>query len=193
MASILHIRYDTTKNDANFPGIPEGESQTIMFTPLSGLLSQQKYVPLRTAALTFELELISNYTDPFVLNTMTTGVFTQQNTSNQWAISNVQARCDIIMLDNELENSYSQLLMSGKTLPINYSTYITQFQSILGGTGVGGAGVGQQKVRLNVARSLSRLKSVFISFDKPDTTPQSLVYKTFNSFYSPMFRDTVFP
>ena len=125
------FNYKTAKEINNFPGISEGESQTIMFTPLSGLLSQQKYVPVRKAALTFELELISNYTDPFVLNNVAGEYFTEDNTSNEWVISNVQAKCDIITLDNELENSYTQLLMSGKTLPINYSTYITQFRLLV--------------------------------------------------------------
>ena len=84
-----------------------------------------------------------------------------------------------------LDNSYAELLLSGKSLPISYSTYISQYQSILNGTNSFGSTVGQQKVRLNVARSLSRLKSVFISFDKANTVP-SAVYKDFNSFYSPM-------
>ena len=107
------------------------------------------------------------------------GIFNIANTSNSWKIQNVQMKCDIVTLDNALDNSYAELLLSGKSLPISYNTYISQFQSILSGT------VGQQKVRINVARSLSRLKSVFISFDKANTVA-SAVYKDFNSFYSPM-------
>ena len=37
------FNYNTDVTTANFHGIGEGESQTIMFTPLSGLLSQPKY------------------------------------------------------------------------------------------------------------------------------------------------------
>ena len=153
--------YTTSETAANFHGIYGGEFQTVMFTPLSGILSQPKYIPLRYAPLTFELELISSNTDPFVLNSVGT-VFTTANTSNAWSLSNVQIKCDLVTLDNELENSYSQLLMSGKTLPINYSTYIPQYQSILAGTGYG-----QEKVRVNVARSLSRLKSILSPFIPP--------------------------
>ena len=129
--------------------------------------------------MTFELELVSDNTLPFVLNNAGGGVFNTANTSNSWKIQNVQMKCDIVTLDNSLDNSYAELLLSGKSLPISYNTYISQFQSILSGT------VGQQKVRINVARSLSRLKSVFISFDKANTVA-SAVYKDFNSFYSPM-------
>ena len=101
--------------------------------------------------MTFELELVSDNTLPFVLNTVLP--FTTANTSNSWKIQNVQMKLDIVTLDNALDNSYAELLLSGKSLPISYNTYISQFQSIASG------GVGQQKVRVNVARSLSRLKS----------------------------------
>ena len=50
-------------------------------------------------------------------------------------------------------------------------------QSILSGSN------GQQKVRLNVTRALSRLKNVFITLDKPTT---DVGIKEWNSFYSPM-------
>ena len=164
----------------NFPGIHGGTSQTILFTPLSGLLSQNRYIPLRYAPITIELELCKEKTEPFVLNTILP--FSVENTSNDWSLSNVQVKCDILILDNELENGYTQLLMSGKPLSLNYSTYIQQYQTILN----------QQKVRLNVARSLSRLKSVFVSFNN-NNLPNSPVYKSFNSFYSPMFEDQIAP
>ena len=97
-----------------------------------------------------ELELCKEFSEPFVLNNILP--FTPANTSNVWNLSDVQAKCDVLSLDNELENGYTQLLMSGKHLTLNYSTYIHQYQTI----------VNQQKVRLNVSRSLSRLKSVFL-------------------------------
>ena len=166
---------------SNFPGLPGGQSQTILFTPLSGLLSQPKWIALRYAPITIELELCKDKAEPFVL--VGVAPFTPLNTSDEWSLSNVQIKCDILTLDNELENGYTQLLMSGKSIPINYSTYISQYQTI----------ANQQKVRLNVARSLSRLKSVFVSFNKKLDTPDSAVYKTFNSFISPMFEDTTVP
>ena len=179
------FNYNTTPTIANFPGIPDGESQTIMFTPLSGLLSQPKYIHLRYCPLTVELELINSYTEPFVSNYI--GAFTPINTSINWSLSNVMVKADIVTLDGALQNHYTEILMSGKTIPINYSTYISSYQSILNGTGEG-----HQKVRLNVARSLSRLKSVFVTFYKPSTV-DSAIYKEFNSFYSPMYQTTQAP
>ena len=157
-----------------WPGINGKDAQMIMFTPLSGILAQSKYIPLRYAPIIIELELCKNLADPFV---SIAAPFSILDTSNEWHLSDVQAKADILTLDSELENGYTQLLMSGKHLTLNYSTYIHQYQSI----------AGQPKTRLNIARSLSRLKSVFVTFDKTNLAPVSPVYKTFNSFYSPMY------
>ncbi|MFM7981090.1 MAG: hypothetical protein ACKPKO_17405, partial [Candidatus Fonsibacter sp.] len=47
-------------------GIFQGESQTVLFRPLSGILRQRKYIPLRYMPLTIELSLVDNATDPLV-------------------------------------------------------------------------------------------------------------------------------
>ena len=177
--------YTTAETIANFPGIPGGQSQTVVFTPLSGILSQSKFLPLRYCNLVFELELVSDNTIPFVRNDLppipplVLAVFNPANTSDSWKIQNVQVKVDVLTLDNTMENGFVSHLLSGKSLPICYSTYISSFQSILTGDN------GQQKTRVNISRSLSRLKSVFITLDKENTTP-SAVYKEFNNFYSPM-------
>ncbi len=88
------------------------------------------------------------------------------------------------MLDNALDNSYAEHLLSGKALPINYNTYISQFHSIVSGVN------GQQKVRLNITRALSRLKSVFITLMRAVPNAQvaaNLGSKDCNDFYSPMY------
>ena len=58
-------------------------------------------------------------------------VSTVANCSNEWSISNACVKCDVVSLDNALNNSYVEHLLSGKSLPINYSTYISQQNSIL--------------------------------------------------------------
>ena len=45
-------------DDASFPGIPGNQSQTVLFKPLSGLLNQPKYLPIRYCPLTIELDLL---------------------------------------------------------------------------------------------------------------------------------------
>jgi hypothetical protein len=89
------------------------------------------------------------------------------------------AVCDLVTLDSALQNSYVEHVLSGKALPINYSTYINQYQTITTGN-----------ISANVSRSASRLKSVFISFDGDHpiaaNTASSVVHRQFNSFLGPM-------
>ena len=83
-------------------------------------------------------------------------IWSDANSSNEWYIDNVQLKCDLCTLDSALDNSYAEHMLSGKSLPINYNTYINQTQNI----------TGQVDIAINVSRAISRLKSVFINFSK---------------------------
>jgi hypothetical protein len=128
-------------------------SKTVLFTPLLGVLGCDKYLPLRyMGGLTIELELIN---DPFecLLSDSTSGlVLSDAQMSKIWTISDFQCKCDVIQLDNELNNSYVSHLLSGQALAINYNTYVSQMQMVNGAEN-----------SINITRSLSRLKSIFIS------------------------------
>ena len=168
----------------SFPGIPGNQSQTVLFKPCSGLLNQPKMIPVRYCPVTIELELVNSSNDPIVSALDDARPFTAANTSVSWQIQNVQVKCDMCTLDNGLDNQFAEHLLSGKALPINYNTYVSQMQSILSGA------TGQQKVRLNVTRALSRLKSVFVSLvrDVPNAElAANLGSKEWNDFYSPMY------
>jgi hypothetical protein len=65
------------------------------------------------------LELVNDKDDPIVTPGVN-AVFTAANTSNDWQIENVQLKCDIVTLDNSLQNNYDSHLLSGKSLPINF-------------------------------------------------------------------------
>ena len=69
----------------------------------------------------------------------------------------MQAKCDIVTLDNTLDNEYAAHLLGGKALPISFSTYIHQVQSVPAGT---------YDPKINIARSVTRLKSIFITLFK---------------------------
>ena len=179
--------HQTTFDRNNVTGINPGEAQTVLFKPCSGLFNQPKMLPIRYMPITVELELVHDNTEPIVsattvgqdnfdVSNAATG-----NTSLLWQIQNVQVKCDVVTLDNQLDNSYAEHLLSGKALPINYQTYVSQKQSILSGNN------GSQKVRLNVTRALTRLKNVFITLDKPAAGQNyAPKFKEWNSFYSPM-------
>jgi hypothetical protein len=168
-------------NASNFLGINPGDSRTVFFKPLAGILNQEKFMPIKYCPLQFEFELVSWTNDVVVYPALPTtqavtafttlndytapsGIqwtnvnqydfrFAKNNCSNDWSITNVQVKCDLITLDNGLENEYSQHLLSGKALPINYSTFITQKQI-----------VNSTDCITTITRSLTRLKSVFVTF-----------------------------
>ena len=156
------------------PGIKGGSYQTVGFKLCSGILNQPKMLPLKYMPLTIELELVNDATDPIVPPSDANGaVFTPANTSADWQIENVQLKCDICNLDNSLQNNYDSHLLSGKSLPINFNTYITQSQAISG-----------QDVGVSLNRAITRLKSIFVTFYKSSTTDAT--HKEWNDFAHPM-------
>ena len=97
-----------------------------------------------------------------------------------WQIQSVMVKCNACTLDNALDNSYAEHLLSGKNLPVDYNTYISQMQFILSGSS------GQKAPKINITRALSRLKSVFVTLDKPLGSNPHVGRKSWNTFHSPM-------
>jgi hypothetical protein len=146
-------------------------------------------LPLRYAPITIELELVDDKREPILSGSSTIEVpnqgneglnaFNETNMSVDWQINNVQVKCDVCTLDNALDNSYAQHLLSGKSLPITYNTFVSQMQTISG----------QDAPLINVSRALTRLKSVFVTLIKDLTTgdrAQLMGCKNWNDFFSPM-------
>ena len=131
--------------------------------------------------ITFEFEVVSGATDAVVTPiALGTGiVYDTTNTSTNWQIQDVRLVADVVTLDSVLQNSYAEHVLSGKSLPINYSTYVTILQSVVFPT-----------VNVSVTRSVSRLKTVFFNLDydhsKVSSVEQTSVLKDWNSFQHPM-------
>ena len=165
-----------------------------------GLLHQPKWIPLRYAPLSIELELVNAFTDVCIgaKEDNITDRWPLATTSTSWRIEQVEVKCDVCTLDNALGNSYEAHLLQSNSLPINYNTYINQQQAIAG-----------TDISVNVSRAISRLKSIFINFSEkssPDvdsvTREAALaanpnyeggllgnfgdINKPFNGFYNPM-------
>ena len=164
---------------ATVGGLAPGASQSVTFKPLFGLLNQNKYIPLSWCPLTMEFEVVSLSTDPIVSPSTATGAtyFTPGNTSTSWQIQDVRIVCDVVSLDSGLQNSYAEHVLSGKALPINYGTYVSQYQTVSGG-----------EFAVNITRAVSRLKTVFINFDNTHLTTNAseVVHGQFNTFTHPM-------
>jgi hypothetical protein len=164
-------------------GIPGGQTQTVLFKPLSGLFSQNKFIPLKYGGpIIIELEVVSTSSDtgmqPNSGQTDGNNYFVAANTSITWQIENVQVKCDVCTLDNKVENIFTQHMLDGGSFPIRYDNYISQLQPIPTGT---------ITVMVNVTRSASRLKSCFVTLNKNSGTGESIgIYRNWNEFWSPM-------
>jgi len=180
---------DFTGNSGTFYGINPGGYQTISIKPLCGLLNQPLYLPLcfSSNGLVLEFELVSNGADAVVApNTLATNsgatFFNNTNTSTSWTISDFHVIGDIITLDSALQNSYAEFVLSGKALNIPYNTYITMLQNT----------AATNNMSVNVSRAVSRLKTVYFSFDNAtldlatSTNIKDSIVKEFNSFVHPM-------
>ena len=153
------------------PGIKAEDYHTVMFKPLCGLFNQTKYLPLRYMPIELELELADN--DAPIITDFN-DVYTQDTTSTSWRIENCQLKCDILSLDNSLDNSYVNHLLGGNTLKIVYDTYISSIQTIA-----------SADCQINVSRSLTALRSVFVSLDKMFIGGRVRWHnKSWNTFYS---------
>ena len=160
----------------DYGAVVKGNSaRAVTFKPLFGLLNQPKYIPLMWSPLVFEFEVVNDAKEAIV------GLgasFLAGNTSTAWQIQDVRIVCDLVTLDSALQNSYAEHVLSGKALPINYSSSVSQFQTLTSGD-----------FAVSVTRAVSRLKSVFINFDggRNDGSDKGLFHRNFNTFMGPMY------
>ena len=139
---------------AGFTGIPPGSWSTVSFKFLSGLLNQDKFLPIRQCPITIEIELVNQATDPVIALRSASTNDQIKYASSAWQIQNVQIKADLVTLDNSLDNEYAQHLLEGKSLPVSYNTYVSQYLTIQSSGG---------SFTTNVTRSFTRLKSVFVT------------------------------
>ena len=173
--------------DDEYITIKPGETRTVSLKLLSGILNCHKLIPLKYCPITIELEIVSSINDPIIsVNDAALGIVVsgaEPNTSISWQIQQPQIKADMCVLDNALNNEYAALLLSGKSLPINFSTFVCQLQSVSG-----------QTPSLNITRGFSRLKSVFATLDQSsgyaayasNNTHTPVWKKWWNDFFHPM-------
>ena len=149
--------------------IPATKTQTMCFTPLSGLLSQGKFLPIRYCPIQLEFELVGLASDAGQGVDPTIG-----HAIEMFLIDNVQVKCDLVQLDNPLDSEYAQHLLSRKSLPINFSTFTFSSQVVT-----------SLDTSVNVQRSFTRLRSVFVSMYKQEPG-QDPTRREVNYFWHPM-------
>ena len=148
--------------------LTKGESQTVAFTPFAGIFRQEKFLPPRYAPIQIELEVVGNGEDAVQ------GASSSLGRSKDFTISDVQCKCDLVDLDNSLDNEYTAYLMSGKSLPIYY-TAITHASQVIPN--------GPLNHNMNVSRAFIRLKAMFVSLFSEQNHPAD---GEVNTFWHPM-------
>lgn len=187
-----------------------GQSRYVSFKPLCGILNQSKLLPLDLCPLEFEFELVDDATAPLVQTVplgSTSGTAHTHDASSlsvdgdlstEWSIENPSILCDVLQLTADERSKFTRHLMSGGTLPIAYSTFVTVLQNLSSGT------QGSQQGLINCTRAVSRLQSAFIYFSRStdsngnqiiydgkktlsnDNTKENKLYSNdLNEFYSP--------
>ena len=156
------------------PGIDGGRKQTVAFKPFLGLVMQSKLLPVKYAPIVIELEVVNNNLDPIISPGIANSGFSATDTGIDWSIENICIKCDCCSLDSNLNNEYTSHLLSGKALPIKYTTFINQQSTIA-----------SKNVAVQVSRAVSRLQKCFISFYKTPTA-ETILDKPAIKFYHPM-------
>ena len=86
--------------------------------------------------LSSELSLVDSATDPIVsaiaAYTEAFHHFSVANTSYEWSILNVHAKCDLTLLGSSLHESYINTKEEGNTFTVNLNTCISQYQTTPG-------------------------------------------------------------
>ena len=92
-----------------------------------------------------ERKNVNRATDAIVDPAASTGRFKKANTSTSWEMHDVRVVGDVVTLDSALQISYAEHVIIGKSLPINYNTYISTQQASAG-----------TNTSLNISRAVSR-------------------------------------
>ena len=139
------------------PAIRAGRGKIVNFRPLCGLLRQHHKIPLKFCPIVLEFEL-ADKDDPVVSIVREDSPYTEDNTTNKWQIQNACIKCDILTLDSSLNNSFIQHLLSGKSLPLKYQTFISQQSQVVG-----------KSFSVQVVRAVTKLEKAFITFFRHPT------------------------
>jgi len=149
------------------PQVQVGESVTVQMPFLSGLFNCGKYLPLKyLQGLTIELILVNRYKDAALIHDAHLA-----GEDPLWTISEPVLKCQVVTIDNSLQNGFTQRLLDGKSFPIHFTSFVTQ---------IANAGNTSTPV-VSITRAFTRLKAAYITmykqvykFDPTGVTPEDI-------------------
>ena len=146
----------------------QGSFRTLITPIFCGLLQTHYLLPGRFP-ITIELELVNNASqclaagDWYFPNpnaaTADQPATIQQTYSQQFALQNVRILCDVVTVDNAVQEELSRVLLSGGALPIHLTSYSTTMHNL------GIQAAANQSWAVTLSRAFSRIKDIWITFD----------------------------
>ena len=124
--------------------IPFNERLDICLTPMLGLLSCGKYLPLRYSSMVLEFTLATR-ADALAVGSL----------SQEYSLEQCEMRFSTVRLDSALEAGFASMLMSGRALQLNLRTCLNQ-QVIIP--------AGATEFQASVVRALSRIAAIVVTF-----------------------------
>ena len=177
----------------NTTGIAQGKFVRMGHKPVCGFVQSGYYPPIRYCPLEFIFEIVSDPTEP-VITPATDGAdqatddaagkfFTQRNTTTSWSIQNAILRCELIQVDNTVNNNIVSHLLKGGRLRMVYPAYHSFSQTFASGN---------TEINMNIVKSSTRLSQMFFTFSNSrvnsDSNNDAGEYdkKKWNFFWHPM-------
>ena len=175
----------------NTTGIEQGKFVRMGHKPCCGFVQSGYYPPIRYCPLEFIFEIVSDPTEP-VIEPATNGAdqatddnngkyFTERNTTTSWAIQNAILRCELIQVDNTVNNNIVSHLLKGGRLRMVYPAYHSFSQTF---------STGNSEINMNIVKSSTRLSQMFFTFSNSnidnDNTAGNYDKKKWNYFFHPM-------
>ena len=136
-----------------------GTSRTIITPIFSGLLQTHYLLPGRFP-ITIELELVNNPSqclaagDPYGSTGTTARTFSQS-----FSMQNVRILCDVVTVDNAVQEELSRVLLSGGALPMHFSSYSSTMHNLQLTSNA------NQSWSVTLSRAFSRIKDIWVTFD----------------------------
>ena len=152
------------------PIIDRGRSLSMSCKPFLGVLYAGKMLPTKYVPLTLEIHFAAAtdavYQDgnDHPSGNIASGV-EQRPVSNNYELDDVHIKCDVCTLDSALDNSITQVLMSNKALTWSYQTW-SQQSGLIPGT---------DEASITLSRAVTRMKSLFLTFDMATSTKSTVI------------------
>ena len=125
-----------------------GASDKFSFTPLCGLLTQSKCLPIKYMNLVMELEVVDNIADALMETSLISGVSGQ---SSSYVIENVFLTGDVMTLESGIDNEVTKHLLAGKSLSIGLTSWFTSMHTVT------------PNWQIALSRAFTRIRALYLS------------------------------